>query len=133
MFIPMLRDFSRLDAFLDARRGDVALDAPMDQHVTFTKSALEWITTAGLLGAGVKVLDVGVGVGLAFNAMKDAGVQVLGVDLNPQLEEVICADQSFLPFEAEQFDGVWARHVLEHSTMPYFTLTEYYRVLRPGG
>jgi SAM-dependent methyltransferase len=128
-----VRDFARLDAFLDERNTEVALDYEMAQHVKFTQAALWWIEEAGLLGAGVKVLDVGVGCGIAFDIMKVKGVDVAGIDLRPQLDGVICADQSFLPFDAGAFDGVWARHVLEHSPMPFFTLTEYYRVLRPGG
>jgi ubiquinone/menaquinone biosynthesis C-methylase UbiE len=41
-------------------------------------------------------------------------------------------DQSFLDFEDDSFDLVWARHVIEHSFMPLYTLTEFKRVLRPG-
>jgi ubiquinone/menaquinone biosynthesis C-methylase UbiE len=42
-------------------------------------------------------------------------------------------DQSFLDFDDASFDLLWARHVLEHSFMPHYTLTEFRRVLRPGG
>jgi len=42
-------------------------------------------------------------------------------------------DQSFLDFPDESFDFIWARHVIEHSIFPYFTLTEFARVLATGG
>lgn len=128
-----MRDFSRLDAFLDQCVGDVFPDPPMQPAIRFTEQAIEWLVVAGVLTSCSKVLDVGAGAGLAFNAMRSIGVNVTGIDLAPQFEGVIKADQSFLPFEADQFDGVWARHVLEHSPMPFFTLTEYARVLKAGG
>ena len=39
-------------------------------------------------------------------------------------------DQSFLDFADETFDLVWCRHCLEHSPMPFFTLTQLVRVLK---
>ncbi len=42
-------------------------------------------------------------------------------------------DQSFLEFEDETFDIIWARHVIEHSIFPYYTLHEFKRVLKQTG
>jgi len=42
-------------------------------------------------------------------------------------------DQSFLDFPDESFDVLWVRHCLEHSVFPYFTLSGFHRVLKPGG
>lgn len=42
-------------------------------------------------------------------------------------------DQSFLDFPDGTFDVVWCRHCLEHSIFPYFTLSGFHRILRPGG
>jgi SAM-dependent methyltransferase len=36
-------------------------------------------------------------------------------------------------FDWYPFDCVWARHVLEHSVIPFFVLHEFARVLKPGG
>ena len=47
--------------------------------------------------------------------------------------DVRCMDQSFLDFPAASFDAVWCRHCLEHSIYPYFTLSGFHRVLKPGG
>ncbi len=42
-------------------------------------------------------------------------------------------DQSFLDFNDEEFDFIWCRHCLERSISPYFTLSEFFRVLKPNG
>ena len=38
-----------------------------------------------------------------------------------------------MTFADNEFDLLWCRHVLEHSIAPLFTLSEYRRVLKPGG
>lgn len=47
--------------------------------------------------------------------------------------EVYEMDQSFLDFNEEEFDLIWCRHCLEHSIFPYFTLIEFFRVLKHNG
>ena len=42
-------------------------------------------------------------------------------------------DQSFLEFNDETFDLIWCRHCLEHSIVPYFTLSGFFRALKPTG
>jgi SAM-dependent methyltransferase len=42
-------------------------------------------------------------------------------------------DMSFLEFPEESFDLIWARHSLEHSLFPYFTLYVLASVLKHGG
>jgi ubiquinone/menaquinone biosynthesis C-methylase UbiE len=42
-------------------------------------------------------------------------------------------EQSFLDFPDGSFDLVWARHCVEHSVMPFFTLRGFRRILKPGG
>ena len=42
-------------------------------------------------------------------------------------------DQSFLDFADQMFDLIWCRHCLEHSVMPFFTLSQLVRVLKPLG
>lgn len=83
--------------------------------------------------SGLTVLDIGAGCGLGEKSLKECGCAVTCIDLKPQAPHVIAADQSFLPFDDESFDLVWARHVLEHSIMPLYTMMEYRRVIKPGG
>ena len=42
-------------------------------------------------------------------------------------------DMSFLQFNNNVFDALWARHTLEYSPYPYLTLLEFNRVLRAKG
>jgi SAM-dependent methyltransferase len=37
-----------------------------------------------------------------------------------------------LEFSDEGFDLLWVRHCIEHSIFPFYTLSEFYRVLKPG-
>jgi len=42
-------------------------------------------------------------------------------------------DQSFLNFPDQAFEFIWCRHCLEHSIFPYFTLCEFFRLLKTKG
>lgn len=56
------------------------------------------------------------------------------VDINPEHEPDIVADVTLrLPFEADEFDFVFAGHVLEHCKSPREVLAEWLRVVKPGG
>jgi ubiquinone/menaquinone biosynthesis C-methylase UbiE len=87
-----------------------------------------------------KVLDVGFGVGDALNIFKTNGANAIGICVNQeeiesakkQNYEVYKMDQNFMTFEDNTFDIVWSRHCLEHSIMPFYTLYEYKRVMKPG-
>lgn len=130
-----MRNYSRLDAFLDGLRGDLYPDEDRDsQHVEITRATIAGLVESGHVFPDMRVLDVGSGAGLARKIFKEHYCSVASVDIQaPDNDEVYPADQSFMPLQEDAFDLVWARHVLEHSAMPYFTLTEYHRVLRPGG
>lgn len=86
--------------------------------------------------AGDKVVEVGCG---ATKTVENA----VGVDRIPKGEDVpyinaksvadIVADVSSLPFEDNSQDCLIARHVLEHCIDPVATISEWKRVIRPGG
>jgi SAM-dependent methyltransferase len=132
--------FQKLAAFLDHRSSETYPEIPAEPHITITRQMVERIATAGL-PPGAKVLDVGCGQGIALDLFHRRGFSPLGITLNATDAEACRArgfsvremDQSFLDFEAEKFDLVWCRHCLEHSIFPYFTLTGFRDVLRPGG
>lgn len=97
---------------------------------------------APLLPVGGMILDVGSGSGPALEWFAEHGFKPVGIDLNADNIaackalgfEVLRCDQNNLPEDwSETFDCVWARHVLEHSIAPLWTLHEFKRVLKPGG
>lgn len=90
---------------------------------------------------GGKILDVGCGQGGAMRRFEELGFDVTGTSLNREdfafLQskfpgQVHFHEQNDLPDHwSGRFDLVWARHVIEHSIMPYFTLSEFSRLLKP--
>lgn len=136
-----LKALSRFFAFLDNREGDTYPEAPSPLHTSISKQALQHLFTQYPLPPNGRILDVGCGQGVALAPFREHGLRATGITLN-DTDVAICRaqgfdvhkmDQSFLEFDDAEFDAVWARHVVEHSIMPYYTLTEFYRVLRPGG
>lgn len=131
----------RLLQFLERIESDTYPESPMNIHTEVTELAIRRLNELHTIGEGVKILDVGCGQGPALRHFCNAGAQAVGITLNQTDVDVCCSkgfdvrkmDQSFLDFEAHTFDIVWARHVIEHSVMPYFTLCEFHRVLKPNG
>ena len=131
------RDYQRLTDFIEERKKDVYREAVDMGH--FTKGGIDSIKH--LVKPGDKILDVGCGHGVALDMFKDLGAIPIGVTLCEEdakeirfmNHDVRVMDMSFMDFEDEYFDIVWARHSLEHSIMPFFTLSEFHRVLKRGG
>ena len=96
---------------------------------------------AELLEPGAMVRDVGCGQGPALEWFSAAGFHPHGIALNEEDVdackalgfEARIADQNAIPYPEGFFGAVWARHVLEHSIAPYWTLHEFARVLEPSG
>ncbi len=98
---------------------------------------------------GQHVLDVGCGGGLLSEAMAQAGAEVIGVDLSPELLEVaklhaLGAGLSNIDYQLQsaedmanahpaQFDLVTCMEMLEHVPAPESVLDACVKLLKPGG
>lgn len=88
-----------------------------------------------------RVLDIGCGYGHYLLALKQKGIEVYGLEVNPNCVEVcnqiglnvFCGTLEEANFHSEFFDVVILSQALEHTTSPKAILTEIYRILKPGG
>lgn len=130
----MTRNYSYIEKYLDELTGDVYAQPPDDKHTALTWEVIDrWVSQ---IEVG-SVLDVGCGQGQALRMLMEYAGRVEGVTLGE--DYAVCkkaglpvklADMSFLPYAANEFDLIFARHVLEHSPMPLITLMEWRRVSR---
>jgi SAM-dependent methyltransferase len=135
-----MRDYHRFDRFLSSLGSDVYPEPPIEPHISITRDMIGELHREGKLAAGMRVLDIGCGQGLALEHFRALGLDAVGITLGPDVEfcrakgfKVHEMDQNFMTFADHEFDVLWCRHVLEHSVAPLFTLSEYRRILKPGG
>ena len=135
-----MRDYSRFDGFLNSLVSDVYPEAPSEPHLSITRMTIADLLREGVIGPGMRVLDIGCGQGIALELFREAGLQATGITLGGDYEicrakgfDVHQMDQNFMGFADGSFDFLWCRHVLEHSIAPLFTLTEYRRVTKTAG
>lgn len=131
----------RFEAFLRTIASQTYPEPPSGQHDEISKQMVDLVWSRCALPPNAKVLDVGCGQGVALKLFAAKGCDATGVTLN-ETDVQVCQslgyrveqmDQSFLEFPDASFDLVWCRHCLEHSIFPYFTLSGFHRVLKPGG
>lgn len=96
---------------------------------------------------GLKVLEIGVGLGADHQSFAEAGAMLWGADLTPRAIEhtrrrlntcglsstLAVADAESLPFDANTFDIVYSWGVLHHSPNTSKAFDEVHRVLKPQG
>lgn len=88
---------------------------------------------------GSRVLEVGCGSGHLTRRLAERGVDIIGVDANPQAGEVSGSDRvrtmhaEALDFDDDTFDAIVSVHAIEHIPALEVALSEMARVLKPGG
>ena len=120
-----MRDFSRLNKYLDFLEAEIYPEPSMPQHDDITEKVFRNFIIPHK--AQIKrALDVGCGNGIALQRFRSLSIQATRITLGED-DYTICRnlgydvkqmDQSFLRFPDKQFDLVYARHVLEHSSFP---------------
>lgn len=102
-------------------------------------SHLETLDRLLPLQPSTTVLEVGCGSGHLTKRLAARGVDIIGVDANPNSAEVAETDRvrtmraEALDFEDDSFDAIVSVHAIEHIPALEAALIEMARVLRPGG
>jgi len=91
------------------------------------------------LSNGQKVLEVGCGQGHLTKRLAERGIDITGIDANPNAPEIAESDRVVfmyaedLKYTDNSFDTIVAVHSIEHIPALDEALAEMARVLRPGG
>lgn len=86
-----------------------------------------------------RVLEVGCGRGHLTSRLASRGVDIVGIDANPNAAELAASDRvrhmmaESLEFGDDEFDAIVAVHAIEHIPRLRDALAEMSRVLKPGG
>ena len=135
------KQICKLANFLGSVETDIYPEPPSELHISLTKKMFDYFLGRYPLAPACKILDVGCGQGLALELFKTKGFSPVGITLGSEDMfacrqkgyEVYKMDQAFLDFGNEEFDFIWCRHCIEHSIFPYYTLSEFFRVLKQKG
>ena len=118
-------------------------DGYLRQHRMRFASELDLVDRC--LAPGSQILDVGAAPFAITAALADRGFRLVAVDIDPNrfagpvedlgLEVHACdIEREALPFESDSLDAVLFNELFEHLRIdPIHTLSEVYRVLKPGG
>lgn len=145
-----MRDYQFFDQCVDKLTQDVYAQPPDPGHTEWAYEALDWIRTTIYVDKPVhqaKVLDIGCGSGFMSKAFEQWDFRWTGITIGDDYDlardwlskagldpfKVHRGDMTWLPFRDESFDGIFARHVLEHSPFPIITLMEWRRKVKDDG
>ncbi len=108
-----------------------------------TSQLVEPLLDATSIGAGTRMLDVATGPGYVAAQASERGALAIGVDVAEAMVALAgrshpgidfrTADVHALPFEDASFDAVVGNFVILHLGLPERAVSEFVRVLAPGG
>lgn len=121
--------------------------APIDQFHVGGLKATEHLAELAGVEPGMRVLDVGSGVGGPSRYLASKGCAVTGLDLSADYValsrllaeraglsvEYVCADALEMPFEDACFDLIWTQHASMNIADKPRLYGEMARLLKPGG
>lgn len=91
------------------------------------------------MSAGERVLEVGCGSGHLTKRLAERGVDIVGIDPNPNAgvvggtDRILCMSAEAIDFPDAEFDALVSVHAIEHIPPLEAALAEMGRVLKPGG
>ena len=91
------------------------------------------------LEPGDRVLEVGCGAGHLVKRLAERGIDIVGIDVNPNAAEIAGTDRVIemaaesLDFPDDEFDAIVSVHAIEHIPELEAAVAEMARVLKPGG
>jgi len=91
------------------------------------------------LEPGDRVLEVGCGAGHLVKRLAERGIDIVGIDVNPNAAEIAGTDRVIemaadsLDFPDDEFDAIVSVHAIEHIPELEAAAAEMARVLKPGG
>lgn len=90
-----------------------------------------------------RVLDVGAGMGMLVNWLREKGINAVGITINKaeihrghkRYKNVLLdyGDMHELPYSSNTLNAIHCKDTFEHSIAPYIVLCEFNRVLVKGG
>lgn len=132
------QSLARFVKFVEDRQLDIGFTHADEAHNFVSGVAIEKLNELAPL-RGARVIDIGCGNGRDLLRFREAEAQAEGLTLyvSEALSKLdfplIVEDQSFSTIPDATYDVLFARHVLEHSIVPFFTICEYHRILKSEG
>lgn len=132
------QSLDRFVKFVEERQLDIGFTHADAAHDYVSGIAIEKLNELVPL-RGTRVIDIGCGNGRDLCRFREAEATAEGLTLyvSEALSKldfpIIVEDQSFSTIPDAAYDVLFARHVLEHSVVPFFTILEYHRILKPNG
>ena len=127
---------------LAACRETVYVEPRSPFHDKLTASAWKWVRErVDVVYPGAPVLDIGCGEGPFLDLLEAEGIECVGITANKE-EFEICDKRGLVVMNWDAHDvsqltnygsGIWLRHMLEHSPMPYVLLRSCCNALKDDG